>query len=77
VLGSVADRPIRCVESEKVLTSRSLDEAAVAEAVAVLPLDEITMESRLASAGYRKRTAPALAERALQAAFANCEGARS
>ena len=76
-LGGVADRPIRCGESERALTGRSLDDLAIAEAVAALPLGAITMESRLASAGYRQRVAPVLAERALRAAFADCNGART
>ncbi len=76
-LGGVAERPIRCAESEKALTSRSLDDTAIAEAVAALPLEAITMESRLASAGYRQRVAPALVERALRAALAARPGAHA
>ncbi len=68
VFGGVADRPLRCSEAESVLRGGRLDRDAFARAISVLPLGAITMHSPLASAAYRRRVAPVLARRALEAA---------
>jgi len=69
VLGGIADRPIRCSETEAALAGEILDDSAIAGAVAELPLDAVTMDSRLASASYRKRLIPTLVRRALASAI--------
>lgn len=69
VLGGVADRPLRCAEVENSLVGSRIDDGALDSALAALPLADVTMDSRLASAAYRRRLAPVLAGRALRDAL--------
>ena len=68
VLGGVADRPLRCAEAESMLLGQPLGQDSLMRAMAALPLTAITMHSPLATGAYRRRIAPVLARRALEAA---------
>jgi carbon-monoxide dehydrogenase medium subunit len=74
VLGAVAPVPLRCPQAESRLAGRPLDDGAIADAVAALPLDAIALDSTSASRAYRMRIAPVLAQRVLAAAARNAEG---
>jgi carbon-monoxide dehydrogenase medium subunit len=69
VLGGIAERPVRCVDAEAVLTGTAPDDGGIERALGKLPLDSITMDSPQASAAYRKRVAPVLARRAIKLAL--------
>jgi carbon-monoxide dehydrogenase medium subunit len=70
VLGGVAASPLRCPEVEKRLIGRRLDEAGLSAAMVAFPLEQIETEDRRASRSYRRRIAPVIARRALDAALA-------
>jgi CO/xanthine dehydrogenase FAD-binding subunit len=77
VLGGVAEAPVQCVEAAAVLIGVAPDGAALAKAAAALPLERITMDSRIATAAYRRRIAPVLVQRALQVAGDRARAAHS
>jgi CO/xanthine dehydrogenase FAD-binding subunit len=67
----VASRIVRfaAATQKQTLIGEKLDKAAIADAIAALPLEPVTMDSRLASAAYRKRLIPTLVRRAIASAI--------
>lgn len=77
VLGGVGERPVRCAAVEALLVGQQADDTTINEAIKALPLEDITAESRQASADYRRSLVPVLARRALTAAVAKAKEAQS
>jgi CO/xanthine dehydrogenase FAD-binding subunit len=71
VLGGITDRSVRCTEVERILKEQGTAPKAIDAALAALPLDAVTMDSRSASAAYRRRLIPELCRRAIEAALAS------
>jgi carbon-monoxide dehydrogenase medium subunit len=71
VLGGVTERSVRCTKAASILKEQGVSAKAIDEAIAALPLDVVTMDSRLASAAYRRRLIPELARRAIDAALSS------
>jgi carbon-monoxide dehydrogenase medium subunit len=71
VLGGITERSVRCTEAERILKEQGTTSKAIAAALAALPLDAVTMDSRSASAAYRRRLIPELCRRAIEAALAS------
>lgn len=71
VLGGITERSVRCTETERILKEQGTAPKAIAAALAALPLDAVTMDSRSASAAYRRRLIPELCRRAIEAALAS------
>lgn len=71
VLGGITERSVRCTEAARILKEQGTDPKAIAAALAVLPLDAVTMDSRSASAAYRRRLIPELCRRAIEAALSS------
>jgi CO/xanthine dehydrogenase FAD-binding subunit len=69
VLGGITERSVRCTEAENILKEQGAIPAAIDAALAALPLDAVTMDSRSASAAYRRRLIPELCRRAIEAAL--------
>ncbi|HWK96991.1 MAG TPA: xanthine dehydrogenase family protein subunit M [Pseudolabrys sp.] len=69
VLGGITERSVRCAEAERILKEQGLSSEAIDAALAALPLDAVTMDSRSASAAYRRRLIPELCRRAIEAAL--------
>jgi carbon-monoxide dehydrogenase medium subunit len=70
VLGAALPTPRRCPEVEARLVGRSPDDGVLAEAVAALPPETITLGSPGAGVAYRRAVAPVMLRRALGAARA-------
>ncbi|MBS0532734.1 MAG: xanthine dehydrogenase family protein subunit M [Proteobacteria bacterium] len=68
VLGGITERSVRCAQAEHILKEQGATPKAIDVALAALPLDTVTMDSRLASAAYRRRLIPELCRRAIEAA---------
>ena len=77
VLGGIAGAPVACPEVEQRLRGERLDAAAIASAISSFPAEKVETEDRRAGRAYRRKVAPVIARRALQAALAKCgEGGR-
>jgi len=69
VLGGITERSVRCAQAERILKEQGATPKAIDAALAELPLDAVTMDSRSASAAYRRRLIPELCRRAIKAAL--------
>ncbi|HZD89918.1 MAG TPA: FAD binding domain-containing protein [Pseudolabrys sp.] len=73
-IGAVTDMPVKLEAAEAQLTGTMLDEAAVRDALRAALAELEPMEDLHASAEYRRRTALALAVRAVTDAKVNAQG---
>ena len=64
VFGGIGDRPVRCTGTEAELIGHPIADA-IGRAADALPIDAVTMESRVASTKYRRRLMPILFRRAI------------
>lgn len=71
VLGGITERSVLCTKAAGILKEQGVSAKAIDAAIAALPLDAVTMDSRLASAAYRRRLIPELARRAIDAALSS------
>lgn len=71
VLGGITERSVRCADSEHILKEQGANAKGIDAAIGALPLDAVTMDSRLASAAYRRRLIPELTRRAIAAALSH------
>jgi CO/xanthine dehydrogenase FAD-binding subunit len=69
-LGGIAGTPVACPEIEGRLLGTRLDSATIASAMSGFPAGKVETEDRRASCAYRRKVAPVIARRALDAALA-------
>ena len=70
VLGGAGPVPLRCREAEAALVDARPEQTAIARAAAAVAVEPIEFDSPGASRTYRRKVAPVLVRRALEAACA-------
>jgi carbon-monoxide dehydrogenase medium subunit len=69
ILGGIAGVPMACHEIEQRLVDQRLDAAAISSAMSSFPVERVETADRRASRAYRRKVAPVIARRALNAAL--------